>query len=98
MPNINEMLLELEGFQFAQSLGLNTGYYHIRLIKNTSNLCTIIIPSVKHCYKLLPTGITNSPDIFQHNMIDIFHGIGFIFALHIWRFDLNKRILGRLCT
>ena len=31
MPKINDMLLELEGFQYATSLDLNMGYYHILL-------------------------------------------------------------------
>ena len=44
MPKTNEMLLELEGFQYATSLGLNVGYYHIQLSQNASNLCTIILP------------------------------------------------------
>ena len=48
MPKINEMLLGLEGFQYATSPNLNMGYYHIRLSKNTSNLCTNIIPSGKY--------------------------------------------------
>ena len=54
MPKINEMLLKLEGFQYATSLDLNMGYYHIRLIKNASNLCTIILPwgnIVKNVYQ-----------------------------------------------
>ena len=33
MPNIDEMLLKLEGFKYASSLDLNMGYYHIRLKK-----------------------------------------------------------------
>ena len=44
----------------------------------SSNLCTIILPWEKHCYKLLPTRITNSPDIFQQKMNDLFHGFKFI--------------------
>ena len=32
MPKINEMLLKLEGFQYAKSLDLSIGYYHIRII------------------------------------------------------------------
>ena len=44
MPNINEMLLKLKGFQYATSLDVNMGYYYITLSDNTSNLCTIIIP------------------------------------------------------
>ena len=30
IPNIQDMLLNLEGFQWATSLDLNMGYYHIR--------------------------------------------------------------------
>ena len=44
MPNITEMLLELEDFQYTKSLGLNMGYYHIRPNENAINLCTIILP------------------------------------------------------
>ena len=54
------------------------GSYHIRLRKNTSNSCTIIIPREKYCYKRLPTGIANYPDIFQQKMNDLFHAFEFI--------------------
>ena len=59
MPKTNEMLLILEVFQYAMSLDLNMGYYHIRLSKNVSNLYTIIIPWGKYRYKRLPMGVTN---------------------------------------
>ena len=48
MPKICEMLLNLEGFQYAMSLDLNMGYYHIRLSNQASNVCTIIIPWGKY--------------------------------------------------
>ena len=66
MPKINKMLLKLEGFRYSKSIDLNMGYYDIRLRKNASNLCTIIIPWGKYCYKHIPIGVDNSPDIFQH--------------------------------
>ena len=44
MPKIPDMLLNLEGFQYATSLDLNMGYYHILLSEQASNLCTIILP------------------------------------------------------
>ena len=66
MPKINEVLLKVEGFQYAKSLDLNMVYSHIWLIKNASNFCTIILPWGKYRYKHLPTGVANSPDIFQH--------------------------------
>ena len=80
MPKINEMLLELEGFQYATSLDLNMGYYHIRHSKNARKLGTIILLWEKYRYKRLPMGISNLPDIFQHKMNDLFHGFEFISA------------------
>ena len=74
------MLLKFEGFQYATSLGLNMGYYHIRFSNNASNLCTVIFPWVKYRYKRLPMGVANSPDIFQKKMNDFFHGFEFIRA------------------
>ena len=60
MPKINEILLKLEVSQYAPSLDLNVGYYHIQLTEDSSNLCTIIIPWVKYCCKHLPMVVSNS--------------------------------------
>ena len=68
MPKICEMILNLEGFKYATSLGLNMGYYHLRLSDQASNLCTNIIPRVKYKYKRLPIVICNSPDSFQEKI------------------------------
>ena len=65
MQKINKILFKLEGFQYAMSLDLNMGYYHIQLIKNASNLCTIILPWGEYQYKRLQIGVAISPDIFQ---------------------------------
>ena len=78
MPKINEMLLKLEVFQYAKSLDLDMGYYHIRLRENTSNLCKIILLWEKYQYKRLPMGVANSSEIFQQKMNDLFHGFEFI--------------------
>ena len=37
MSNTNEILLKLEGFQYAKSLNLSIRYYHIQLSENASN-------------------------------------------------------------
>ena len=50
MSKIKEMLLELEGFQYATSLDLNMRYYHTQISENASNLCKIIIPRLKYHY------------------------------------------------
>ena len=72
--------MKLEGFQYAMSLDLNMGYYHIQLRKNARNLCTIILPWEKYCYKRLPMGGANYPDIFRQKMNGLFHVFGFIRA------------------
>ena len=60
------------------TLSLNMGYYHIRLNKEASNLCTIIIPWRKYLYKCLPMGVSDSPDILQDKMNGIFCWFEFI--------------------
>ena len=80
MPNINEMLLKLEDFQNAMSLDLIMGYYHVRLTKKASCLCSVIIMWGKYQYKRLTMEVANSPDIFQQKMNDLFHGFEFICA------------------
>ena len=68
------MLLKLEGFNYAISVDLNMGDYHIRLSENASNICTTIFPWVKYQYKHLTMVVANSPEIFKQKMNDSFHG------------------------
>ena len=55
------------------SRDLNMVYYHIRLSENSINLCMIILPWGKCCYKFLPMGVANSSDLLQQKMNDLFH-------------------------
>ena len=41
IPHIQDMLLNLEGFQYGTSLDLNMGYYHLELNEHSKELCTI---------------------------------------------------------
>jgi hypothetical protein len=46
IPRIQDLLLKLEGFQYATSLDLNMGYYHIELSPFSKQLCTIFYHGV----------------------------------------------------
>jgi len=70
--------MKLEGFQYATSLDLNMGYYHIQLMPNVACLYTIILPWEKYEYVCLPMGIQNAPDIFQEAMSELMHNLEFI--------------------
>jgi hypothetical protein len=80
IPKIQDMLLKLEGFQFATSLDLNMGYYHIELTPDSKKLCTIVLPFGKFEYQRLPMGLCNSPDIFQEKMSELMDSLNFVRA------------------
>ena len=80
IPKIQDLLLKLEGFQYATSLDLNMGYYHIVLSPNSKRLCTIVLPWGKYELQRLPMGLCNSPDIFQERMSSLFEGLEFVRA------------------
>ena len=80
IPNIQDMLLNLEGFQYATSLDLNMGYYHLELDARSKELCTIILPFGKFEYQRIPMGLCNSPDIFQEKMNELFQGLDYVRA------------------
>ena len=77
LPKISDILQKLEGFQYATSLDLNMGYYHILLTPNASRLCTVVLPWGKYEYLRLPMGLCNSPDIFQEKMSELMAGLEF---------------------
>ncbi len=80
IPKIQDMLLNLEGFQYATSLDLNMGYYHIELNPDSKKYCTIVLPFGKFEYQRLPMGLCNSPDIFQEKVSELMVGLEFVRA------------------
>jgi hypothetical protein len=78
IPKIQDLLLKLEGFQYATSLDLNMGYYHIELSPDSKWLCTIILLWGKYEYQKLPKGLSNSPDIFQEKMSSLMGDLEYV--------------------
>ena len=72
VPKIIEILLKTEHFKYSTSLNFNIGYYHIRISKDAINLCMIILPCGKDCYKHLLMGFSNSTDILQQTINDLY--------------------------
>ena len=78
IPKITDLMMKLEGFQYATSLDLNMGYYHIELTPHAKRICTIVLPWGKYEYQRLPMGLCNSPDIFQEKMSYLMQGLEFV--------------------
>ena len=53
-PKIQDLLLKLEGFQYATLLDLNMGYYHMELTPESQRLFTIVLRWGKYEYKNYP--------------------------------------------
>ena len=64
-PEINQILCEIDGMQWASTINLKMGYYTIRLDPDAQWYCTLITPWDKYKYLWLPMGISCAPDIFQ---------------------------------
>ncbi len=77
-PKIQEMLQKLQGYQWATSLDLNMGYYHIVLDADARKYYTTVLPWGKYEYLRLPMGLDNSPDIFQEEMSELMGNLYFI--------------------
>ena len=77
MPEIQDFLQRLEGFQYATAIDLSMGYGHIPLDKESQELCSTILPWGIYQYQRLPMGISISPDIFQGIMIKILGNLKF---------------------
>ena len=67
------------------------GYYHIVLDKESSYLCTMILPWGKYRYCRLPMGLIGSPDIFQAIRNDL---MGDLQNVHAYLDDIQVTTAG----
>ena len=51
IPKSQDLLLNLEGFQYSTSLDIIMGYYHIHLDTMSRELCKIVLPWGKYKYQ-----------------------------------------------
>ncbi len=80
IPKISTTLQELKGFTYAMALGLNLGYYTIRLDPRVVEMFTIIFPWGKYSYMRLPMGFAGSADIFRAEMMDLMEALEYVRA------------------
>ena len=68
LPKTQDLLLKLQGFQWAAALDLNMGRCRTRRDADLRKLCAMMLPWGKHEMQALPMGLCNSPDAFQEKM------------------------------
>ena len=78
IPKHSRFILKLKDVKYAASLDLTTGYYHIAVCPTSRKLCTTVIPWSKFNHQILPMGLYNSPDIFQHQKNESLNGLEYV--------------------
>ena len=69
LPHIRDMIHSVGRMRWATPVDLSMGYYHMKLNKESRDVCTIILPWGKYCYNALPMKFCGSTEIFQHGHV-----------------------------
>ena len=65
LPNIDEMYANLHGARIFSTLHLRSGYYHVRLDKESKTKTAFITPFGKYEFNAVPFGLAQAPAYFQ---------------------------------
>ena len=74
LPDVDQTLGRLSGAKVFSKLDANSGFYQIRLAKESKLLTTFITPFGRYCYNRLPFGISAAPEFFQKKMSQLLEG------------------------
>ena len=75
LPHISEILSKRTGYAYFSKLDISMAYYTFELDDESKDLCTINTPYGLYRYRVLPLGISQSPDFCQETMEHILQGI-----------------------
>ena len=75
LPKIQDVLTRRKGYAFLSKIDISMHYYTFELDEASKNLCTICTPYGNYRYNRLPMGVSQSPDIAQEVMEDLFRSL-----------------------
>ena len=75
LPRIAEILCKRTGYAYFSKLDISMAYYTFELDDESKDLCMINMPYGLYRYRVLPLGVTQSPDLCQETMEHVLQGI-----------------------
>jgi len=75
LPSVDHTLAQLNGATIFSKLDANSGFWQIKITKQSALLTTFITPFSRFCFNRLPFGIIFTPKHFQRRMSQILEGV-----------------------
>lgn len=88
LPTINELATKLNGAKYFSVLDANSGFWSVKLDKESADLCTFITPFGRYQYLRLPFGLNCAPEVFHAKLKQLLEGLdgveSFIDDIIVW--------------
>ena len=75
LPNIDQLYAQLRGAKVFTTLNLRSGYYHIKLGKDSQAKTAFITPFGKYEFNMVPFGLVQAPAYFQALISKVLKGL-----------------------
>lgn len=75
IPTIEDLTSKISNMRIFSVFDLSSGFWHMELDQNSSNLTTFMTPFGRFKFKRVPFGLNCAPEMFQRKMVEIFGNI-----------------------
>ena len=75
LPNIDQLYAQLRGAKVFTTLNLRSGYYHIKLGKDSQAKTAFITPFGRYEFNMVPFGLAQAPAYFQALIRKVLKGL-----------------------
>ena len=75
LPNIDQLYAQLRGAKVFCTLNLRSGYYHIKIGKDSLAKTAFVTPFGKYEFNMVPFGLAQAPAYFQALISKVLKGL-----------------------